>query len=221
MKTQLLYLFLFTSISFNGIAQSISVTSVDPDPSQVDNDLTINISYSTTNANDIIYIGLELKNSDGSWVASIAETTINPVGTSGTDIATSATIAVPASTVPSADLSGGQYYELKTELNMEAWAGWLAGDYPTMTLVGAPLAVEDFNNATISVYPNPVLDELNIKSTNAALQNKSYIITNVLGKVVAKKSKSESLQLINVSGLSKGLYFLQIDNLKPIKFLKQ
>lgn len=221
MKTQLLYLFLFTSISFNGWAQSISVTSVNPDPSQVDSDLTINISYSTTNANDIIYIGLELKNSDGSWAATIAETTINPVGSSGTDIATSATITIPASAEPSADLTGGQYYELKTELNMEAWAGWLAGDYPAMTLVGAPLAVEDFNSAKISVYPNPVLDELNIKSTNAAFQHKSYLITNVLGKVVATKKDSESLQLINVSSLSKGLYFLQIDNLRPIKFLKQ
>ncbi|MFI1772004.1 T9SS type A sorting domain-containing protein [Thalassobellus citreus] len=222
MKTKLLFLLLCVSVAFNGVAQSISVTSINSNPAEVDGDVTLNITYSTDNANDIIYIGMELKNSDGSWAATIAEGFINPVGVSGTDIATSSTITIPATTTPSADLTDGQYYDIKVELNAEAWAGLLAGDYPTITLAASgTLAVKWFSDETFSIYPNPVSEELNIKASNSASQYKSYVITNVLGKIVAKKSNSKNIELINVSSLSKGLYFLQLDSLKPIKFLKQ
>lgn len=219
-KTLLLVITVILSIS-NMVAQSLTVTSIDTNPAEVDSDVTLNYEYTNSNPNDIIYIGLELLNSDGSWSATIAETTVNPVGASGTDVSGSAIVSIPNTATPSADLTGGQYYRFKVELNMEAWAGWLAGDYPTMTLAAAgTLAIEDFSSSSIAIYPNPVSDILTVKMTNLSAENNSYKIVSILGKVVLKAS-SENLESINVSNLSQGLYFLKIGNLNPVKFLKK
>ena len=63
------------------------------------------------------------------------------------------------------------------------------------------------------LYPNPVKDVLNIR-TEAKV--KSYRITNTSGQVVLSKTTDE--KSINLSGLSKGLYIVDItfENAKPL-----
>ena len=63
------------------------------------------------------------------------------------------------------------------------------------------------------LYPNPVKDVLNIR-TEAKV--KSYRITNTSGQVVLSKTTDE--KSINLSGLSKGLYIVEItfEDAKPL-----
>ncbi|MEW4923738.1 T9SS type A sorting domain-containing protein [Algibacter sp. 2305UL17-15] len=222
MKKTLLFLSM-AIISVCGLmAQSITVTSLVTNPTEVNSDFTVNMEYTTSNANDIIYIGLELKNSDGSWAATIAETTINPVGTSGTDVPTSAVVTVPAGVTPSADLTGGQYYELKVELNAEAWAGWLAGDYPAMTLAAeGTLSIENNELNKVKVYPNPVSDRLNI--IGPGHKARDIKIKNLLGKTVYDATNFHS-GYVDTSALSSGIYLLLIKDgstVSNIKFVKK
>lgn len=221
MKKQLLFLTLSLSILFSGWSQSITVTSISTNPAEVDAGFTVNINYTTTNANDIIYIGLERKDVNGNWLATMAEKSINPVGTSGTDVAASAIITVPSGITPTADLTGGEYYELKVELNAENWGGWLAGDYPLMTLVpGGTLGVNDENLIKqFTLFPNPVSETLNFKNNNGLAIN-AIKITNVLGKTVYSQNHVLTLNSIDVSGYSSGLYVLSVKTDKKIEIMK-
>lgn len=222
MKKTLLVLSIAILLIANLSAQSITVTSLDTNPAEVNSDFTVNIEYTTANANDIIYIGLELKNSDGSWAATIAEAFINPVGASGTDVSTSAVVTVPSGVTPSASLTGGQYYELKVELNAEAWAGWLAGDYPGMTLVAeGTLSLEDNQINQLRVFPNPVSDKIQLGGVS---NNISHIkITDLFGKVVYS-DKAFKREYINISNLTAGIYILSVSNdnkVSNVKFVKR
>ena len=100
------------------------------------------------------------------------------------------------------------------------------------------LSYLNFNDLTLSVaqpiqmaqqlfvYPNPVLDVLNI-----SISDKSQLITNletisIDGRMVQQQILNTKYQLhqVNVSGLPQGLYFCKINNdttTQTIKFIKQ
>ncbi|MDO5980801.1 T9SS type A sorting domain-containing protein [Flavivirga spongiicola] len=221
MKKTLLALTLSIISISSLMAQSVAVTSLNTNPAEVNSDFIVNIEYSTTNVNDIIYIALELKNSDGNWAATIVEAFVNPVGTSGTDVATSSVITIPSSTTPSADLTGGQYYELKVELNAEGWAGWLAGDYPAMTLVAeGTLSVKENQINQLRVYPNPATKHITIQKSNDKIETITLI--NLLGESVYSIYKANT-NSIDVSNLPSGMYILSVNSgikVKQTKFVK-
>ena len=74
-------------------------------------------------------------------------------------------------------------------------------------------------NAYIEVFPNPVINDLQIVISGNEL-NIPYIITNLQGVVVSSGIiKSDSWQ-VNVSNLPEGMYLLQVKN-KTLKFLKK
>ena len=87
----------------------------------------------------------------------------------------------------------------------------------------ATLSVDVVQNKNkISVYPNPVSNILTIEypfSDNLQLK-----VINQLGQLVLKQNQDASLKSLDVSKLSKGLYFLNIDsesgNSHTIKFIK-
>ena len=58
----------------------------------------------------------------------------------------------------------------------------------------------------IEVYPNPVVNELNLRTDSIQLEQ--VIIYGVLGKVIIKIKKN--LDIINTSSLKVGVYFLKI-----------
>ena len=69
-----------------------------------------------------------------------------------------------------------------------------------------PLAVHESTvQQPLEVYPNPVSDVLHLK--NLPCETVEYFIFNVLGQKVAVGSSSGT---ISVTGLEKGLYFLQV-----------
>jgi hypothetical protein len=74
----------------------------------------------------------------------------------------------------------------------------------------------------ISVYPNPVSDNLNVNM--AGIQGAKVSIFDITGKKVAQHNLTEKLNSINVASLANGMYVYQVSNnaketLKTGKFI--
>lgn len=81
----------------------------------------------------------------------------------------------------------------------------------------APLAVRETSGRRLEVYPNPVSDVLYIK--DFPCETAEYSVFNVLGQKVASGITNGA---VSVTGLTKGIYFLQIqgeNNLETAKFM--
>jgi hypothetical protein len=78
--------------------------------------------------------------------------------------------------------------------------------------------------AEINIQPNPVIDFLNV---NASISIKNYEIYNLAGQVLLSDTNknSESRHSIDVTSLSKGIYFVRLNfssgGSKVFKFLKE
>lgn len=82
----------------------------------------------------------------------------------------------------------------------------------------APSAINENQNAELSIYPNPANSILNIQSNN---QIQSVELFNIQGQLVAKEG---NVNQINVSNLTNGVYMIRIatDNgVKVQKFVKE
>ncbi|MEM6718100.1 MAG: T9SS type A sorting domain-containing protein [Bacteroidota bacterium] len=79
------------------------------------------------------------------------------------------------------------------------------------------LSVNEFNAKETSLYPNPTSSYLQI---NNLKRTASYKIYNMLGVQVSKGSLAPNEQ-IEVSTLESGMYFIQLNNTSPIKFIKK
>lgn len=80
------------------------------------------------------------------------------------------------------------------------------------------LGLNEYNKTVISIYPNPVIDHININSNEKI---NSIQITDLTGKVILDETTTNK---INVNHLSKGVYLIKIktDNSESIqKFIKQ
>ena len=80
------------------------------------------------------------------------------------------------------------------------------------------LSTEVFNTSSLKLYPNPVVNVLNIDNN---LTNQPYNIIDTLGKVILKGKLNEGNNSINVEQLSKGIYYLKTPNNKASKFIKE
>lgn len=79
------------------------------------------------------------------------------------------------------------------------------------------LSVKDINKLVISLYPNPVQDQLLINSKRKLTTANIYSIT---GKLVAEHTLSHTA-VINTSELSKGLYFITVEGMDGNKTTKR
>ncbi|MPS74144.1 MAG: T9SS type A sorting domain-containing protein [Chryseobacterium sp.] len=75
------------------------------------------------------------------------------------------------------------------------------------TITKTNLAVSDVNTKSVQIYPNPVKDVLNVSN---ASPSSSYEIFNTAGQIVSKGTLSTGKVLVN--RLTKGVYFINIDN---------
>jgi len=71
------------------------------------------------------------------------------------------------------------------------------------------LGIEDEKRKKLSIYPNPVFNQLNI--TSPANIDKIQI-TNILGKKVLEKSVNTNKINIDMSSHKNGMYFIQIES---------
>lgn len=68
-------------------------------------------------------------------------------------------------------------------------------------------ALDELQSNTISIYPNPFIDEITING----MDNGNYIIQNIEGKVVTQ-GRIELNESINVQDLQSGVYFIELSN---------
>ena len=223
MKKQLLYLVAFVSFSQAMNAQSISFTSAELTTAVIGT--TIQVDYKYTNAADgNIYCAINLLNG-WSWVGTVVNNQLSPAP-AGTDVIGSFTLTIPPSTSSTSSLPTGQNYKISMELSNSSWS-WLAGTYPsteinlTSNLSVDSVAKEKLNS--ISLYPNPASEMLNIQNSgNFEIANVK--ITNLLGELVYGANKAEKGQTIDVSSLASGSYILSVDvdnTKKNMKFIKK
>ncbi|MBP6155317.1 MAG: T9SS type A sorting domain-containing protein [Chitinophagales bacterium] len=71
----------------------------------------------------------------------------------------------------------------------------------------------------ISIYPNPVITEINILSSKKIF-GKKYQIINPLGKIITETFIDNYSNSINVNYLQSGIYFLKLEDYDTIKFIK-
>lgn len=82
------------------------------------------------------------------------------------------------------------------------------------------LGVETFTTENFSVYPNPVRDVLNIKTTDAV---DNVTVYDILGKVVLQENPGTISPAINTSSLPSGAYMVNVtigNNSKTVKIIK-
>jgi hypothetical protein len=75
--------------------------------------------------------------------------------------------------------------------------------------------------ASVSVYPNPVQNEVNIKIANIdILKGKPLAIYNRLGQVMRQVQITKAVMQINITEMKEGLYFISTGDGKTHKFVK-
>jgi hypothetical protein len=83
----------------------------------------------------------------------------------------------------------------------------------------------DFNDLSFKIYPNPVADVLNIEVQSIIHQNVKFEVVDVAGRTVVGSviEAQQGFQKVevDVSLLSAGMYFLQIEGGKQQRFFKQ
>ncbi|MBP6334698.1 MAG: CotH kinase family protein [Bacteroidia bacterium] len=90
---------------------------------------------------------------------------------------------------------------------------------PTPSQSNRLRVIPDSSIETILVSPNPAKSEITLKASSYLIGS-DYSILNTLGKkILTGKIESEST-IINLSGLSIGLYFVNVHQVKPIKLVK-
>ena len=80
-------------------------------------------------------------------------------------------------------------------------------------LIDALLSVDENEFNRISIYPNPVKDELNINFSNYnSTLSTEIVIYNIQGEIVASVNRrTENIQKINTSKLANGMYILKLN----------
>jgi hypothetical protein len=86
-------------------------------------------------------------------------------------------------------------------------------------LSSTTLSNQDFISNNVSIYPNPVNEDLNILSLDN-IHNKKYQIINALGRIITESYLDNYSNSIPVNFLQSGIYFLKIEDYEAIKFIK-
>jgi hypothetical protein len=81
-----------------------------------------------------------------------------------------------------------------------------------------PVSVKNLNeNLSIHIYPNPVLDVINIQKENT--DEVTINIYNILGQRIVSKKIAAVINSIDCSSLNRGVYILEvINNQNSIKY---
>lgn len=109
-------------------------------------------------------------------------------------------------------------YELKHVDNMNQAETVIA----TATIT--PTSIDDINAVeAISIYPNPVVNYVNLVSPTTA-EPMDLTVINAIGQVVLTKAQLVGKQAISVADLQDGVYLMQLsrnnDSIKTIRLVK-
>ncbi len=97
--------------------------------------------------------------------------------------------------------------------------GWDSMDsaaWVTMLAEAPPLSVENNNINNISVFPNPANYHIKISNISDPVDIE---IRNIIGQFMMNRKNVLSTTEIDISKLSKGIYFITVDNNTTVKFV--
>ena len=77
---------------------------------------------------------------------------------------------------------------------------------------------DDVLKPDFNIYPNPASTFVQIKGKD--IKGKSVKIYDITGKLLITFEKLKSFEKLNISNLQKGMYFVTINNSKPVKLIK-
>jgi len=105
---------------------------------------------------------------------------------------------------------GLSYFAIRYR-NSNNSANWLTVHFDNIAISGSSVGINDFNSKeNIKIYPSPATNKLNINTINNAI--KSIHIFNINAEhIYSKLNINAQHQAINVSKLSKGIYFVKIN----------
>lgn len=89
----------------------------------------------------------------------------------------------------------------------------------TQTEFVATLSSEEFENNSLSFYPNPVKDKLNLNLKDSS-SIKSFTVSDITGKQILTQNTSYANIEIDFSRFSKGIYFVKVSSEKSQKTIK-
>jgi len=158
------------------------------------------------------------------------------VGNGGTYVTHTAPIKGPSAswkfdwTAPATTVGNVTIYTTCNAVNLN---GGSSGDRPmTKSLIlkdnSVSISSAKQNHITLSSYPNPAVDNLNIRIENVVNRTLVYKLYSVNGVELASgilSGSSNGIASINISNLNKGLYFYQLSDNESVigtaKFIKE
>ena len=110
----------------------------------------------------------------------------------------------------------------KYDTNFNVWNAFVGDEYNSYEYYTKTTSLSNETNEInlTLLYPNPVINVLNIKVDNSLI-NQPYTIFDSLGRIVLKGNLDDFETTINVEQLSKGIYYLKVSNNKVSKFIKE
>jgi hypothetical protein len=84
-------------------------------------------------------------------------------------------------------------------------------------------AVSSWQSA-VNIYPNPASNAITISTPTTTLKNTHLTIYNINGQVILSRQITEQQTVVDVSGLSQGVYFVKVADNRTVqveKFVKQ
>lgn len=206
------------------IIEQVKINGFLKNPIEQGSTLTANLTYTSKNATNYFYAGVFKRNSSGAWLQTIVQSTDNQflVPAIGSDNSGQLALNLPSNTIPTKELTNGEYYDLTVELWTENWGTKLGSSLSSKLTVAAAgsLGLDTISELEkLEVYPNPVGSILNFKNTNEQLFS-AIKITNLQGKTVYSDTHPEPKNAIDVSNLSSGMYLLSLSSADKIQLSK-
>ncbi|MDY8137250.1 M14 family zinc carboxypeptidase [Aquimarina sp. 2201CG5-10] len=112
-------------------------------------------------------------------------------------------------------------FQFVSDGNTEA-DGFYFDDLKINTIDNSVLGSEDFIIQNFNLYPNPVVNQLQIQSLLA--NDYTFIVSNLQGQQIISKTQTSGNQVLDLSSLNTGLYFLTIiteGNKNTFKIIKK
>jgi len=108
------------------------------------------------------------------------------------------------------------YYNVAGTWNNSSYQGaWMIR--PVVSMSPIILEVNDNFSNSLSYYPNPVKDILNIKSNTT---NNNISIYDISGKLIKVCFQPKMNFSLNLNKLTSGIYFLTINNARGVNYCK-
>jgi len=178
------------------------------DFSNKDIDVTVKINSKQTYSNIKLYVAVVEKQTTGN-VGSNGQTEFDQVFMKMLPSATGSYISLTANQQSTFQISGnlnGTFIEDINDLEVIVFVQKSDKTMLQSTVSGIPIGIEDISMQKISIYPNPAKDAITVKNAKSA----NIKIFDLQGRILLSEHCSNNNMQIDVSFLSKGVYFVQI-----------